>query len=123
MRNTIDWCPITKPIAIAPFPDMPQKNRLHASFLNSEFLLCRDGRAVRILAEFLEPEHRFERFKINDTIVFFGSARIPPRRVADTSFRLAGHKAGPISTVVVVSRQEQILFRYYEECSQLSKRI
>ena len=50
-------------------PRTKKKNSgwLHASFMNPEFLLGRDGRGVRILAEFLEPEHRFENFKINDT--------------------------------------------------------
>jgi uncharacterized protein (TIGR00730 family) len=42
-----------------------------AMFLDSE-----DGRPVRILAEYLEPLHRFKRANIHDTIVFFGSARL-----------------------------------------------
>jgi uncharacterized protein (TIGR00730 family) len=40
------------------------------SFINS-----RDARPLRILAEYLEPKSRFEHFGIEDTIVFFGSAR------------------------------------------------
>jgi uncharacterized protein (TIGR00730 family) len=40
------------------------------SFINSK-----DARPLRILAEYLEPKSRFDHFGIEDTIVFFGSAR------------------------------------------------
>ena len=76
-------------------PAVAKKHRLHASFLNSEFLLGRDGRAVRILAEFLEPEHRFKQFNINDTLVFFGSARLLSRRKAEANLLKAKKKFGP----------------------------
>ena len=42
------------------------------SFVNSP-----DARTVRILSEYYGPYRRFKRMKIKDTIVFFGSARIP----------------------------------------------
>ncbi len=42
---------------------------------NEEFLKGPDGRPLRILAEYLEPLARFRREKIQDTVVFFGSAR------------------------------------------------
>jgi uncharacterized protein (TIGR00730 family) len=41
------------------------------SFINSK-----DARPLRILAEYLEPKSRFEHYGIEDTIVFFGSARL-----------------------------------------------
>jgi uncharacterized protein (TIGR00730 family) len=41
-----------------------------------EFLNSDDGRPLRIIAEYLEPLHRFKKAKISDTIVFFGSARL-----------------------------------------------
>ena len=42
---------------------------------NREFLSSRNARALRILAEYLEPKSRFAEHGIEDTIVFFGSAR------------------------------------------------
>jgi uncharacterized protein (TIGR00730 family) len=39
------------------------------------FLDSSDARPLRILAEYLEPLYRFQRERIADTIVFFGSAR------------------------------------------------
>ena len=105
-----------------------KKDRLHASFLNSDFLLGRDGRAVRILAEFLEPEHRFNHFKINDTIIFFGSARILPGKIAAANLRAvlkkSGAKSGKSKTKAVRDAERDLrMSRYYEECVQLSKQI
>ncbi len=46
------------------------------AYHDPEFLNSPEARTVRLLAEYLEPESRFDKFKIRDTIVFFGSARI-----------------------------------------------
>jgi uncharacterized protein (TIGR00730 family) len=46
------------------------------AYLNDDFLNSPDARAVRILAEYLEPLSHFRRQKVRDTVVFFGSARI-----------------------------------------------
>jgi hypothetical protein len=45
------------------------------AYLNTEFLNSPDGRLFRILSEYSEPLARFRREKIQDTVVFFGSAR------------------------------------------------
>ena len=41
-----------------------------------EFLESEEARPLRILAEYLEPLRRFKAQNIQDTVVFFGSARI-----------------------------------------------
>jgi uncharacterized protein (TIGR00730 family) len=46
------------------------------AYEDENFLEGEDGRPVRILAEYLEPLHRFRHANIRDTIVFFGSARL-----------------------------------------------
>jgi uncharacterized protein (TIGR00730 family) len=46
------------------------------AYKNEGFLEGDDGRPVRILAEYLQPLHEFEKQKLHDTIVFFGSARL-----------------------------------------------
>lgn len=56
----------------------------HPGFLNSK-----DARPLRILAEYLEPKSRFDRFKVEDTIVFMGSARIQSREAAEEMVRKA----------------------------------
>jgi uncharacterized protein (TIGR00730 family) len=45
------------------------------AYLNPDFLNSPDGRILRILSEYAEPLSRFRREKIQDTVVFFGSAR------------------------------------------------
>ena len=46
------------------------------AYKNLDFLESRDGRAIRIMAEFLQPLAQFRKERIHDTVVFFGSARI-----------------------------------------------
>jgi len=50
--------------------------RRPVAYLNQQFLNSPDARALRIMAEFLEPLAHFRREKIRDTVVFFGSARL-----------------------------------------------
>jgi uncharacterized protein (TIGR00730 family) len=45
------------------------------AYENSTFLNSPDGRMFRIMAEYSEPMSRFRRERIQDTVVFFGSAR------------------------------------------------
>src|SRR5215510_24337 len=54
----------------------PHGERRPVAYLNDSFLNSVDARAIRILAEFLEPLSHFRREKVRDTVVFFGSARI-----------------------------------------------
>lgn len=63
-------------------PDLPKAPKLPAdlsiaplAYENSEFLNSPDGRILRILSEYSEPLARFRREQIQDTVVFFGSAR------------------------------------------------
>jgi uncharacterized protein (TIGR00730 family) len=46
------------------------------AYKNEAFLDSDDARPLRILAEYLEPLHTFQRERVCDTIVFFGSARL-----------------------------------------------
>jgi uncharacterized protein (TIGR00730 family) len=45
------------------------------AYQNPEFLNSPEGRPLRIMAEYAEPMARFRRERIQDTVVFFGSAR------------------------------------------------
>jgi hypothetical protein len=53
-----------------------QTDRRPVAYLNEEFLTTPEARALRILAEYLEPFSHFRREKVRDTVVFFGSARL-----------------------------------------------
>jgi uncharacterized protein (TIGR00730 family) len=52
------------------------------AYQNEKFLNSPDGRILRILAEYSEPLARFRREQIQDTVVFFGSARFHDREAA-----------------------------------------
>src|SRR5579885_2036784 len=54
----------------------PNSGRRPVAYLNEKFLNSPDARAMRILAEYLEPLSHFRRQKIRATVVFFGSARL-----------------------------------------------
>jgi uncharacterized protein (TIGR00730 family) len=45
------------------------------AYENPQFLNSTDGRILRIMSEYAEPLARFRREQIQDTVVFFGSAR------------------------------------------------
>jgi uncharacterized protein (TIGR00730 family) len=64
----------------------PALTRAPLSYQNPSFVNSPDGRLVRILSEYSEPLARFRRERIQDTIVFFGSARF--RAQADASHEL-----------------------------------
>ena len=50
--------------------------RRPVAYLNESFLESADARPLRILSEYLEPLSHFRAENIQDTIVFFGSARL-----------------------------------------------
>lgn len=63
-------------------PAKPEK-----AYKNLEFLNSAEARALRILAEYLEPRSRFLKYKVEDTIVFFGSARMMEREEAERQLK------------------------------------
>jgi uncharacterized protein (TIGR00730 family) len=58
------------------------------AYENPNFLNSSDGRLIRIVSEYLEPLARFRREQIQDTVVFFGSARFRGRDEADHALEL-----------------------------------
>jgi len=66
----------------------PPLERAPLAYENVAFLNCPDGRLIRIVSEFLEPLARFRREQIQDTVVFFGSARFRGREEADHDLEL-----------------------------------
>jgi uncharacterized protein (TIGR00730 family) len=58
------------------------------AYENPAFLNSADGRPIRIVAEYLEPLSRFRREQIQDTVVFFGSARFRGKAEADHELEL-----------------------------------
>lgn len=89
------------------------------AYKNPGFMGSPDARALRILSEYLEPEARFRDLQVRDTIVMFGSARIPPKDVAEKELAEAKAQGGD------VARAEKRLHmsKYYEATRELANRL
>src|SRR3954449_11398479 len=68
--------------------EKPILSKAPLAYENPKFLNSADGRILRILAEYQEPLARFRRERIQDTVVFFGSARFHSRSDADSALQL-----------------------------------
>ena len=89
------------------------------AYNNEEFLNSTDARLLRIMAEYLEPETRFEEFRVRDTVVFFGSARLLPKDKAEKA--LAEAKAS--GEGVEKAEMGLQMSRYYEDTRELARRM
>ncbi|MGH9392999.1 MAG: lysine decarboxylase, partial [Terriglobales bacterium] len=67
----------------------PIAGRAPLAYQNEAFLNTADARTLRMLAEYLEPQSRLRRQNVQDTIVFFGSARILSGEAAANALALA----------------------------------
>ena len=95
------------------------KNRPIKAYNNDAFLNSKDGRTLRILAEYLEPKSRFERAKVDDTIVFMGSARTLSREQAEKKLREAEQSGGDLEA----ARCALHMAGYYEAARELAFRL
>jgi uncharacterized protein (TIGR00730 family) len=111
------------------------------AYENSKFLNSPDGRVIRIISEYIEPLTRFRREGIQDTVVFFGSARFHGREEADHALELLENtgstqpapqeeqpaKAPEIAAGKATDLQRKRaraaveMARYYEDARQLAK--
>jgi len=99
-----------------------RKERRHHSvkaYLKEPFLKSSDARPLRILAEYAEPKSRFEHHKIDDTIVFMGSARFVSREEAEAEARAAERGEGDLER----ARARLATSRYYEDARELARRL
>jgi len=92
------------------------------AYRSNEFLGSPDARPLRILAEYLEPKSRFEHYKIEDTIVFFGSARTKSPAEAEAALDAARKGAGGEEAVARAEMQVE-QSAYYEATRELSRRL
>src|SRR5216684_3701327 len=102
-------------------------NPASLAYENKEFLNSPDGRALRIMAEYFEPLARFRKEKIQDTVVFFGSARFASQSDANSALavleRTASAKTADLEQQLKRCRAAVDMARYYEEARQLSSML
>jgi uncharacterized protein (TIGR00730 family) len=88
------------------------------AYKNVDFLNSRDARIVRMLSEYLEPQARFARYNVSDTVVCFGSARAPSPEEAEQEARLA-EASGDAARIEAATRGLR-LARYYDDARRLA---
>jgi len=99
-----------------------QQERRHHSvkaYLKESFLTSAGARPLRILAEYLEPKARFDHYRIEDTIVFMGSARVIAREQAEAEVAAAQRGEGDLE----LARERLAMSRYYEAARELAHRF
>src|SRR6478752_9761715 len=96
------------------------------AYLDPVFLESEEGRPVRILAEYLDPLKRFKDQKIQDTVVFFGSARVDSRERAERALRTLRARGvsdadAHYDSELKKSRKAVEWARYYEDARELAR--
>jgi uncharacterized protein (TIGR00730 family) len=96
------------------------------AYENEQFLNSPDGRILRLLSEYSEPLSRFRREQIQDTVVFFGSARIHSHENA--SDRLSEVRGSATQSSAAQQSEEMKraetavdMARYYEDARRLAR--
>jgi uncharacterized protein (TIGR00730 family) len=95
------------------------------AYNNEPFLNSPDGRILRILAEYQEPLARFRREQIQDTVVFFGSARFQGGAAAKKNLTAAERND---AKAPAAQREKNLksalaavdMARYYEDARRLA---
>lgn len=99
-----------------------QKRTTRRAFERAEFLSSAEGRGIRILSEYLEPEQRLNAMRVWHTAVFFGSARILDRETAEK--QLAEAKMSTTDAAALHTAAVQLeMSRYYEDARKLASMI
>ena len=99
---------------------LPERRR-HAvkAYLKESFLKSSDARPLRILSEYIEPKNRFDQYRIDDTVVFMGSARFVSREEAAAAVVAAERGEGDLER----ARGQLANSRYYEDARALARRV
>ena len=101
-------------------PDQP------LAYMDEDFLESDDARPLRILAEYLEPLRRLKEQNIQDTVVFFGSARVHSRVEAARALdrlKKRGTRSRDHAELLKRSRKALEWSRYYEDARELANRL
>lgn len=104
-----------------------ENTRPPKAYTNLEFVHSPDARPLRILAEFMEPLHRFRAQNVKDTVVFFGSARIRTPEAAQAQVdaaqaRIQAEGSSPEGDALLARALGGLrLARYYDDAVELAR--
>src|SRR5436309_10171499 len=88
------------------------------AYENPYFLNSPDGRILRIMSEYVEPLARFRREQIQDTVVFFGSARFQSSVEANTLMESLASSADDGKRKLAQAGVD--MARYYEDARRMA---
>src|SRR5437667_809131 len=96
------------------------------AYLYPDFLESAEARPIRSLSEYLEPLRRFREQKIQDTVVFFGSARVASRERAELALRTLRARGVSDADEQYIKELNKIRralewARYYEDARELAR--
>jgi uncharacterized protein (TIGR00730 family) len=95
------------------------------AYEDDEFMDSTEARPIRILAEYLDPLRRFKAHNIQDTVVFFGSARVLSRTLAQRNLtrleKTTIRDGSDYKAALKRSRKALEWSRYYEDARELAK--
>jgi uncharacterized protein (TIGR00730 family) len=101
-----------------------QPKRAPLAYENATFLKSPDGRVLRILSEYAEPLARFRREQIQDTVVFFGSARFESRKTSEKNLAALDSSAKSAGAGGALGRKQALaavdMAKYYEDARRLA---
>ncbi|MDX2111167.1 MAG: TIGR00730 family Rossman fold protein [Verrucomicrobiota bacterium] len=102
------------------------------AYKNLEFLTSSAARSIRIQCELTEPALRFKKHHINNTLVFFGSARIPPKDEGQKNLAAMEEQfaslhgdavTDDIRAALSKAKALQRASKYYEDARQLAREL
>ena len=101
------------------------KHQPQLAYHDLAFLESTDARPIRMLAEYLDPLRRFRAENIQDTVVFFGSARVLSRTHAQRALtrltsNATGRRRADYKAALKRSRKALEWSRYYEDARTLA---
>ena len=106
------------------------ESEIKKAYNNKEFLNGKEARPIRVLCELIEPDERLDEQNVENTIVFFGSARPKPYETAEgehddfekklsSSTELSGTEEQNLNRL----RRIKKLSKYYDEAVNLANKV
>jgi len=106
----------------ARYPIVPEEGTWpEKAYKNLNFLQSADGRLIRVMCEFAEPEARFRRLGVRHTIVFYGSARLIS--TPDAIAQLENAKAHGDKAAIHRAEVDIEMAQYYDDAQELARRM
>jgi uncharacterized protein (TIGR00730 family) len=95
------------------------------AYEDDDFMDSTEARPIRLLAEYLDPLRRFKAQNIQDTVVFFGSARVLSRTLAQRNLtrleKATIRDQSDYKAALKRSRKALEWSRYYEDAREIAR--